>query len=297
MKNFCIFLLVLGFAQAQVINQVSQTNELTSFPTTNHVINGRTLTETEHFSAPSLALIDSSGTQICGLTAITQYVAIGAAHCFFLPNSFYRVVANSVTIGLGKLSNSAQVVNITRAETHPNYVWSIQGQPNDIAIVFFDQALQSVQPALLATNNYLVELFESNAVLQLEGLGDTVIHQPWEAAVKALPDTFQHIFLPLVSNEMCAWYYPNVFTDNFCAGYDKQVGMGTCQGDSGSGLYQEVLLNVNGENHVYRVLVGTVSYARGCGLAPTVFTNLSYHQDFINQHVPTAHWYDNPVQE
>ena len=278
-------------AEQEVINQVS--NTLPTSPVT-QVFGGRAVTEEEHLGAPSLALVDINGKQICGLTAITEYAAIGVGHCFFLPDSFYSVIANSATITPNNLSSNAQVVGISRVESHPNHTINLFGAPqsHDIAIVFFDQPLKNIQPSLLASSQYLTKLLESTSMLQLEGVGYI---QPSENAVRTLPDTFQHIFLPLISSARCAYLYPNVFPDNFCAGFEN-AGKGTCQMDSGSGLYEKIDLSSNDEHNANRVLVGAVSYASGCAIAPTVFTNFSYHRTFIEEHVPDAVWYDGPIQ-
>ena len=288
-------LVVLNWASTTTISHVN-TNYTSMLPN-NQVVSGRPLTEEEHFGAPSLALMDSSGKQVCGLTAITTYAAISVAHCFFLPNGFYHVIANSANITLDNLSENAQVVSIAHIEIHPNYKWSMYAQPYDIAVVFFNQPLQNIQPALIASSEYFKQLPEKNPVLKLEGVGDTIVHQPWETSAKALPNTFQQIFLPLIPSEKCLSYYPNLFVGNFCAGFE-QGGKGTCQGDSGSGLYEEVIINSTNNNYSYRVLLGAVSYGRGCALthSPTVFTNLSHYRTFIEDHVPEALWYNGETQ-
>jgi trypsin len=86
------------------------------------------------------------------------------------------------------------------------------------------------------------------------------------------------VTVPIVGYEPChSRYRDTTNMMNICAG---SLGLDSCQGDSGSGLWARTLSTVN-QSQV--TLVGVVSYGYGCAAAnwPGVYTRVSSFSDWI----------------
>ena len=91
---------------------------------------------------------------------------------------------------------------------------------------------------------------------------------------RTFPTILQQAFVPYVPNDMCEnsvyngnqLYQDEIFDEMMCAG---QAGVDACRGDSGSPLLLELA------NGSLDVQVGLVSWGRGCGKYPGVYTRLS----------------------
>lgn len=160
-------------------------------------------------------------------------------------------------------SQGGQIVNVTKFFLHPDYQQN--GFYNDIAVMRLAEKLQintKVQPIQIAPRGYRVP---DNAELLVSGWGTLEFRG-------SSPERLQKVYVPAVSNEVCARSYSNIRPHKICAGRE---GVDACQGDSGGPLVWK------------KMLVGIVSSGTGCGSAgfPGIYTRVSEFFDFIGLHM------------
>lgn len=132
---------------------------------------------------------------------------------------------------------SEQTRTVRAIYIHPGFDQEAVVSDNDIGLMELDSPLvytESVRTIALALPNHI-----PMPTARVSGWGsisnnDTVI----------MPDHLQTIVLPVLTNEECqtiiAWSNSTVHPHEICTGNGDAGGIGTCGGDSGSGLVQGV---------------------------------------------------------
>lgn len=195
----------------------------------------------------------------CGGIIVNVDTVLTAAHCIYGREN----VPFQIRAGSDLKSQGGQIVNVTKIFIHPEYQQS--GYYNDIAVMRLETKLQfgsKVQSVQLAPRGYKVP---DNAPLLVSGWG-TLQYQGTS------PERLQKVYVPAVSNEVCAKSYSNIRPHKICAG---EEGVDSCQGDSGGPLVHK------------KIVVGIVSSGNGCAGAgyPGIYTRISEFFDFIGLHM------------
>ncbi|XP_077293324.1 chymotrypsin-1-like [Arctopsyche grandis] len=206
----------------------------------------------------------------CGGSIISLNYVITAAHCvdaMWNGNSLtssLEVLAGSNTLNGGGVKSS-----VSGNFTHPD--WDTSEIKNDVGIFILTSSL--VATDLIKPIALNAAIIGNNAPLTAVGWGLT--RYPGISGSNELKyletPAMGHDECTELRNEIAATYpgaYPDISMGEICTFHSR--GQGTCQGDSGSALYNE-----NG-------LVGIVSWGLPCARgAPDVFTRVSYYRDWI----------------
>ncbi|KAF2881528.1 hypothetical protein ILUMI_24646 [Ignelater luminosus] len=226
---------------------------------------------------PYQALINySSLGSICGGVLIHKKFVLTAAHCKLpsKPDKNYKVV-----LGCYRLTDGGQVINIINFIPHPKFnKFSGTISPHDIALVEMAKSIKQ-SPAVKPITLGNLEDCDSLGEAIVSGWG---ARKPYNLKV---PNILQHATVSRISNKDCTKQLINVIGDfkplddtMICTKSKLNNNQSTCFGDDGGPL----VLVAN-----YR-LVGIISwYIPPCGLydAPSVYTSICAHSDFIKQHV------------
>lgn len=253
----------------------------------------------------------SSAAHFCGASLIREDIAISAAHCVIPYANIsrrYQVIAGAINVfdsnsgsnngpnhgpnhgpshgpnhrpnhgpnhgpnyGHGRYyvasDPTAQSVRLSSIKIHEDF--NITSRANDICILHLSRNLtytSSVQKISLPSPN---AAFPIGAILTVTGFGGR--NQQRNRYYRRLRGANVTVF------ETCDASYPNETTEgNFCAG---TLGRGACQDDGGDSL-ADVINNT---------LWGIASKHLNCGQtnAPTVYTNILYYLDWINDNLAT----------
>lgn len=191
---------------------------------------------------PWMCSIQASGWHYCGGNLIATNQVLTAAHCSV-------DVRDVVVCGRTVLSQSGGETRAVKAvRAHPGWYSTTSG--NDIAILLLDAHITTISPIMLGS---------ATADDQMLVLG-------WGRTSTGGPPS-DHMQIAAVSMKSCAPYGSSIDSTMFCASGTNELGRPTdsCQGDSGSGLFQ------NGR------VVGITSWGRSCALSgyPGVYTNVA----------------------
>ena len=180
----------------------------------------------------------------------------------------------------GTINGIHQQIFIKEAIEHPDYTDHTSSRynrnsRNDIAILKLKEPLKfnnNVQRACLPDNTY-DDVDQSDKIAVISGWGSTTTE------CKESVNELQYAFIPFVGQctkpNTVYWSY-EISDDMICAGVLKDGAQDAGAGDSGGPL---VVRNENGN----AVVVGAVSWARGCGLpeAPTAYARVTTFLSWI----------------
>ncbi|XP_046988936.1 trypsin-1-like [Schistocerca americana] len=207
----------------------------------------------------------------CGGSIISSNAILTAGHCA-VDIGHYVAVAGDYDFSSNE--GSEQEIRVSEQIVHPDYPGGLAVAANDIAVFILQSSL--------TLDDYAQVISLPSADSVPEG-GSTAVVSGWGTTETAFtPDILQTVDVTIIDYETCRQNIDdlnmgsNPLTDTMvCTGplYD---GISTCSGDSGGPLAQ------NNE------LIGVVSWGIDpCGYegAPSVFTRVSAHLDFINQYL------------
>ncbi|XP_049947521.1 trypsin-1-like [Schistocerca serialis cubense] len=213
---------------------------------------------------------DILGTQYhaCGGSILTSNAILTAGHCAVDDTDVFAVAGEH---DLSSDEGTEQEIRVSQQIVHPDFAGGVA--PNDIAVFILESSLS------LGTYVQTIGLPTSGS---LPAGGSTAVTAGWGRTETAgEPKILQTVDVSIIDYETCSQDidelgFGNPLTDTMiCTGplYD---GISVCSGDSGGPLVQDGLL------------IGVVSWGLNmCGYpgAPSVYTRVSAHLDFISENL------------
>ncbi|XP_049800208.1 trypsin-1-like [Schistocerca nitens] len=207
----------------------------------------------------------------CGGSIISNSAILTAGHCFDDIGYYFAVAGDH---DLSSVEGSEQEIRVSEQIVHPDYPGGVAVAAGDIAVFTLESPL---------TLNDYVQVITLPSAGSIPAGGSVAVLSGWgETETATTPNILQTVDVSVIDYETCKQNLDdlnmddNPLTDTMvCTGplYD---GISVCSGDSGGPLAQ------NGE------LIGVVSWGVDpCGYpgAPSVYTRVSAHLDFINQNI------------
>jgi len=201
----------------------------------------------------------------CGATFVAADVLLTAAHCF---EWFDTVrIAEYNMVGTARSANDHPYAEVIQHSAFDESTFQ-----NDIMVI---RLKNPVPDATFVRMNQINEIPYDYQTLTVVGWGAIV-------GQTAFPGYLHYAHVPYITNGDCEntvykgkqLYKGQITPDMLCAGGD---GVDACRGDSGSPL---VLPSGNGD-----MLVGLVSWGRGCAIYPGVYTRMSHFYDWSREQV------------
>ncbi len=210
-----------------------------------------------------VALISPQGYQFCGGALVAPDRVVTAAHCLDELAADTILVLGGRT-DLARAQDGEAVAAVVGAVVEPSYQQAQLG--GDIAVLTLATDLP-YETVPVAT--------EADAALYRQGRMGTVLGWGRLYENGPSPTELRKVDLPMVADRMCAAQFWLVTTGPdydrramFCAGWFGQ-DPDSCQGDSG------------GPFVVDGVLVGVVSWGKGCGGRPGYYTRVSTYTSLL----------------
>ncbi|MFK7892975.1 MAG: trypsin-like serine protease [Granulosicoccus sp.] len=240
-----------------VIESSESGNDLTLSP---RVVNGTQVTDNSY--PWMVALLDSSGSQVCGGSVIAKRWVLTAAHCV---EGASASQLSTLTGRQNLLASGGEEINVSRIIIHPDYR---RKEFPDIALLELKRD-SSVAPVLLPSLNYSAPDTGENATV----IGWGQISETGPAS-NALLETA----LVVSDHQNCATAYQRIGieideTAMVCAG--TQRGNDSCYGDSGGPMFVK-------RNNAF-VQAGVVSFGKECGAPdyPGVYARTASYYDWV----------------
>lgn len=150
---------------------------------------------------------------------------------------------------------------------------------NDYMLIQIDRPYEQTTPVQLNNNPSIPA--EGNSLTVL-GWGTT---DNSDATSLQFPSILQQGLLTYITNDECEattvnskrLYEDEIFPEMLCA--TSFTGVDACSGDSGGALV------IEGKSEGYDLLVGLVSWGRGCAIYPGVYSRISAAYDWIRQEI------------
>ncbi|XP_049803448.1 trypsin-1-like isoform X3 [Schistocerca nitens] len=203
----------------------------------------------------------------CGGSVLSSNAILTAGHCAVSIGSYIAVAGDH---DLSSNEGSEQEVGVSDQIVHPDYPGGIAS--NDIAVFLLESSL--------SLGEY-VQAISLPSAGSIPAGGSIAVLSGWGATEMAdTPDILQTVDVSIIDYESCSQNIDdlnlgsNPLTETMVCSGPIDDGISVCSGDSGGPLAQ------NGE------VIGVVSWGVDpCGYpgAPSVYTRVSAHLDFINQ--------------
>merc|ERR1712215_67710 len=240
---------------------------------------------------------------VCGGTLINYWYVLTAGHC--IGRGKYEIthlrLGEHIVGGFGSGDDdsinglpSLQEFEISQKDitVHTGYKKKFSNIENDIALIRLPRKAQlniGVQFACLPLPNSEKRAGISNWDTGARGSTATVIGWGYSCYLNNSRDFCrdnnvgnkeqQYLEVPVVENKICSNKGLLLSEDQLCAGGEE--GEGTCQGDSGGGLF------IRDDDDTPWFLLGVVSFGESaCGLGiPEVYTKVSKYVDWIRENL------------
>ena len=213
----------------------------------------------------------------CGGTVVASDLILTAAHCedFF---DTIRIGEYDKTQATTRNSNEPIIQTFSAVEKIPHPLFEPTFFRSDVMLVKLDARIEGIEPVRLNANH---DIPDTLSLLTLIGWGTT--NNPVDKENRNFPDVLQQALIPYVPNKVCEEFEHNgnqlyigeIFDEMMCAG---RASVDACRGDSGSPL---ILENVFKQD----LQVGLVSWGRGCGTYPGVYTRISKVFPWIREQI------------
>ncbi|MGI5213836.1 S1 family peptidase [Plantactinospora sp. CA-290183] len=264
--NFVKRLAAVGvvLASGLAATPAAAANDPTPASATPLIVGGRGATES--YDGMVSVLYDRTGTGQhslrCGAFLITPLHVVTNAHCVTTPDGATPIPARyRIRAGSHDHASGGQVLDVTRIKTHRLWDWGKGQDPvADIAVVWLARAVW-LQPFPIGVAGVVGD------PARLLGWGST---KP--SGEGPLPSTLQELDTTILPPQACA--AGGIGVGELCVDSPGAVS-GACYGDSGGPALKRV------GNGWWAVGGASRETVLVCGVAPTIYTDLSYYESWI----------------
>lgn len=229
------------------------------------------------------------GLLYCGGVLLTPNIVLTAQHCISaIAEGYLSLEVVAGVTNLDDFSEHRQQVGVQDAVQYPSYLSFELGKDLSLLSLRYPIRLDGIRTSSISR---MTEKQERSGLLKPTALKNRVNPALWAttATVTGWGETLaeettilQAVNVPIISNKDASMLYQQIITrDQLSAGAG---GRDACFGDSGGPL------TVPGDKPEQRLLVGLVSWGRGCALAryPGLYTRIPSFNSWINHMSPFA---------